>query len=90
MTNELEKMRDIRIKQKNIRISLSRIEETNKSIREEIAPIWDDVSQNKRVRALSRELFNGRKRVRYYNKLLKEYKLGIRKANRRYDLNKNC
>ena len=42
MANELETMREIRIKQQNIRISLKKREEQNKELRSKITPIWTD------------------------------------------------
>ena len=42
MANELEIMREIRIKQQNIRISLKKREEQNKVLRSKITPIWTD------------------------------------------------
>jgi len=89
MAKELEKMREIRIQQKNIRISLQKREERNKELREQITPIWADKERDAEVKGLSKELFKGREKVRGYQKMLREFKVNLRKTNRSYDLMEN-
>lgn len=88
MANELERMRDIRIEQKNIRISLQKREERNKELRAQITPIWTDREKDAQVQALSKELFKGRERVKDYQRTLKAFKINLRETNREYDLNR--
>ena len=87
MAKELEKMREIRINQTNIRISLKKREERNKELREQITPIWLDKERDAEVQGLSKELFKGREKVRLYQKTLREFKVNLRETNRSYDLN---
>lgn len=87
MAKELEKMREIRIQQKNIRISLQKHEERNKGLREQITPIWTDPCKEYEVYQLSKELIKGREKVRGYQKTLREFKVNLRETNRSYDLN---
>ena len=54
MANELEIMREIRIKQQNIRISLKKREEQNKELRSKITPIWTDPCTEYEVYQLSK------------------------------------
>ena len=86
MANELERMREIRTKQKNIRISLKRREEQNKSIREKITPMWDNPTKEYEVYELSKELAKGRKHVKNYQSALRQFKLDLKETNRSYDL----
>lgn len=88
MANELTKMREIRIKQHNIRISLKNREERNKELRDKITPIWTDKERDQEVQGLSKELFKGRERVRNYQKQLGEFKRELKATNRFYDLAK--
>jgi len=87
MAKELEKMREIRIQQKNIRISLQKREEQNKTLRAKITPIWADPCKEYEVFMLNKELLKGREKVRGYQKTLREFKVNLREANRSYDLN---
>ena len=86
MANELEKMREIRIEQKNVRISLKKREEQNKSIRAKITPMWDNPTKEYEVYELSKELTKGRKHVKDYQSKLRQFKLMLRETNRFYDL----
>jgi predicted P-loop ATPase len=86
MVKELERMREIRIQQKNIRISLQKREERNKELRGQITPIWADREKDEQVQALSKELFKGRKHVKDYQSKLRQFKLMLRETNRFYDL----
>jgi len=86
MSKELEKMREIRIQQKNIRISLQKREERNKELRAQITPIWADKEKDEQVQTLSKELFKGRERVKEYQRTLKAFKINLRETNRFYDL----
>jgi len=87
MVKELEKMREIRIQQQNIRISLKKREEQNKALRAKITPIWTDPCKEYEVYQLNKELIKGRARVRGYQKTLREFKVNLRETNRSYDLN---
>ena len=89
MAKELERMREIRIEQKNVRISLQKREERNKELREQITPIWTDKEKDAQVQGLSKELFKGRERVKNYQKLLREFKVNLKETNRSYDLSKS-
>jgi len=80
-------MREIRIEQKNVRISLQKREERNKELREQITPIWTDKEKDAQVQVLSKELFKGREKVRNYQRDLRTFKTMLREANREYDLN---
>ena len=88
MAKELETMRETRIKQKNIRISLKNREESNKKLRAQITPIWTDRERDAEVQGLSKELVKGREKVRNYQKQLREFKETIKETNRAYDLYK--
>lgn len=90
MANELTKMREIRTKQRNIRISLKNREERNKELRDKITPIWTDKERDQEVQGLSKELFKGRERVRNYQKQLRGFKEDIKATNRAYDLGKTA
>ena len=87
MAKELEKMREIRIGQKSIRISLQKREERNKELRKQITPLWTDPCKEYEVYQLNKELIKGREKVRGYQKALREYKVSLRETNRSYDLN---
>jgi len=89
MAKELEKMREIRIQQKNIRISLQKREERNKQLREQITPIWADPCKEYEVYQLSKELIKGRAKTKNYQKLLREFKVNLKETNRSYDLSKS-
>jgi hypothetical protein len=89
MANELERMREIRIEQKNVRISLKKREEQNKSIRAKITPMWDNPTKEYEVYQLSKELIKGRAKTKNYQKLLREFKVNLRETNRSYDLSKS-
>lgn len=89
MANELETMREIRTKQKNIRISLKKREEQNKSIRAKITPMWDNPTKEYEVYELSKELIKGRAKTKNYQKLLREFKVNLKETNRSYDLSKS-
>ena len=80
-------MREIRIQQKNIRVSLQKREERNKQLREQITPIWADPCKEYDVIMLNKELIKGRDKVRGYQKTLREFKVNLRETNRSYDLN---
>ena len=80
-------MREIRIQQKNIRISLKKREEQNKALRAKITPIWADPCKEYEVYQLSKELIKGREKTNNYQKLLREFKVNLRETNRSYDLN---
>lgn len=87
MAKELERMREIRIEQKNVRISLQKREARNKELREQITPIWTDKEKDAQVQGLSKELFKGREKVRNYQRDLRTFKTILRETNREYDLN---
>lgn len=89
MANELETMREIRIKQQNIRISLKKREEQNKELRSKITPIWTDPCKEYEVYQLSKELIKGRAKTKNYQKLLRDFKTNLRETNRSYDLSKS-
>ena len=89
MANELERMREIRTEQKNVRISLKKREEQNKSIRAKITPMWDNPTKEYEVYELSKELTKGRKHVKDYQSKLRQFKLNLRETNRSYDLSKS-
>lgn len=86
MAKELERMREIRIEQKNVRISLQKREERNKELRAQITPIWDNKEKDAQVQGLSKELFKGREHVKNYQSALRKFKLDLRETNRSYDL----
>lgn len=86
MANELEKMREIRTKQKNVRIALKKREEQNKSIRAKITPMWDNPTKEYEVYELSKELAKGRKHIKNYQSVLRQFKLDLKETNRSYDL----
>ena len=89
MAKELERMRDIRIEQRNVRASLQKREERNKELRAQITPIWTDREKDEQVQTLSKELFKGREKVRNYQKALRAFKVNLRETNRSYDLSKS-
>ena len=82
-------MREIRIEQKNVRISLKKREEQNKSIRAKITPMWDNPTKEYEVYELSKELIKGRAKTKNYQKLLREFKVNLKETNRSYDLSKS-
>jgi len=86
MVKQLEKMREIRIQQKDIRVSLQKREERNKQLREQITPIWTDPCKEYEVYQLNKELIKGREKVRGYQRTLREFKVNLRETNRSYDL----
>jgi len=87
MAKELDRMREIRVEQKNIRISLKNREERNKELRAKITPLWEDKTKDDEVQGLSKELFKGREHVKNYQKALRQLKVELKEANRAYDLN---
>ena len=91
MANELKTLRNIRIKQVEVRNSLKHREETNKAIRMEIAPIWtaDKDKRTERLENLTKALVEGRGKVRGYQKELRDLKVQIKDTNRNYDLAKS-
>ena len=89
MANELTKMREIRIDQKELRVSLKNREEKNKELRKQITPIWT-LEKSKRTTELETligSLVEGRKKVRDYQSMLRNIKGKIKETNRAYDLN---
>lgn len=82
-------MREIRIQQKDIRVSLQKREERNKQLREQITPIWADPCKEYEVYQLSKELIKGRAKTKNYQKLLREFKVNLKETNRSYDLSKS-
>lgn len=85
MNKNLRKMRGIALAQNAIRKSLKEQEYKNKSLREQITPIWDDKSKNGVVADLSLELSVGRSKVRASQVALHELKKSFRNYNKRYD-----
>ena len=90
MAQELTKMRFIRFGQKELRVSLKHREESNKSLREKITPIWtaDKEKRTPELEALTKSLVEGRKKVREYQDNLRHLKREMRDTNRAYDLSK--
>lgn len=90
MANELTKMRDIRISQREIRVSLKHREEKNKKLREQITPIWtlEKEKRTEQLKLLTNNLIDGRKKVRDYQGILRNIKGQLKEANRAYDLSK--
>ena len=88
MAQELAKMRSIRIGQREMRTSLKHREETNKSLREKITPIWalEKEKRSPELEKLTKALVEGRAKVREYQKSLREFKSQIKATNRAYDL----
>ena len=91
MANDLKTLRNIRIKQVEVRNSLKHREETNKAIRMEIHPIWtaDKDKRTERLENLTKALVEGRGKVRGYQKELRDLKVQIKDTNRNYDLAKS-
>ena len=85
MNKSLAKMRSIAHATNSIRQSLKEQEASNKSLREQITPIWDDKSKDGVVADLSRQLSVGRAAVRAYQTTLHELKHSFRNYNKRYD-----
>lgn len=90
MAKELAKMREIRIDQKEMRVSLKHREEANKTLREKITPIWvlEKEKRTPELETLTKSLVEGRKKVRDYQKMLRECKHQLKAVNRKYDLSK--
>lgn len=90
MAKELAKMREIRIDQKELRVSLKNREEKNKAIRERITPIWtlEKEKRTTELETLTKSLVEGRKKVRDYQGMLRNIKKQIKETNRAYDLSK--
>lgn len=88
MAKELAKMREIRIGQKEMRVSLKNREEANKSLREKITPIWtlDKEKRTEELEKYTKALVEGRSKVREYQKSLRDFKADIKATNRSYDL----
>lgn len=85
MNKSLEKMRGIAHASNSIRQSLKTQEASNKSLREQITPIWDDKTKDGVVTDLSKQLAVGRARVRAAQIALHELKRAYRNYNKRYD-----
>jgi hypothetical protein len=85
MNKTLARMRGIAHAQNSIRKSLKEQEEKNKSLREQITPIWDDKSKDSVVAELSVSLSLGRASVRAAQVALHELKKSFRNYNKRYD-----
>ena len=83
-------MREIRIDQKELRVSLKNREEKNKAIRERITPIWtlEKEKRTTELETLTKSLVEGRKKVRDYQGMLRNIKKQIKETNRAYDLSK--
>ena len=90
MAHELAKMRDIRIKQVEVRTSLKHREEANKSLREKITPIWvlEKEKRTPELETYTKSLVEGRAKVNEYQKQLGEFKHELKAINRAYDLSK--
>lgn len=90
MAHELAKMRDIRIKQVEVRTSLKHREEANKSLREKITPIWvlEKEKRTLELETYTKSLVEGRAKVNEYQKQLGEFKHELKAINRAYDLSK--
>jgi hypothetical protein len=90
MANELTKMREVRIKQVEVRKALNHREENNKSLREKITPIWhvEKELRTPELETLTKALVEGRAKVRDYQKQLREFKSEIKTTNRAYDLSR--
>lgn len=85
MNKSLAKMRSIAHATNSIRQSLKEQEASNKSLREQITPIWDDKTKDGVVADLSRQLAIGRALVRAAQTALHELKHSFRNYNKRYD-----
>ena len=85
MNKNLEKMRGIAAATIAIRLTLKEQEVSNKAIRDQITPIWDDKSKNGVVADLSGQLATGRVKVRACQTALHELKKSFRNYNKRYD-----
>lgn len=85
MNKALIKMASIAHATNSIRKSLKAQEESNKSLRDQITPIWGDRSKDGVVADLSKQLAVGRSRVRVYQTTLHELKRSFRNYNKRYD-----
>ena len=90
MAKELAKMRDIRIKQVEVRTSLKNREESNKVLRQRITPIWvmEKEKRTLELETLTKSLVEGRAKVNEYQKQLGEFKHELKAINRAYDLSK--
>lgn len=90
MANELTKMREIRINQHDVRVSLKNREEKNKNLREQITPIWvlEKDKRTEELTSLTKSLVDGRAKVREYQYQLGEFKRELRATNRAYDYSK--
>ena len=71
-----------------IRGELNEVENHNKTLRAELAPIWQDATKRDAVKALSNSLVKGRCKVRAYQLALKDMKQRVRKYNKEYDKSK--
>lgn len=80
------KMRGARHAQISLREALKSNEEINRRLRNEIAPLWDNKEQNKKLTELSVRLVCGKAKVRAYQSALRDVKLYIKAANKAYDL----
>ena len=85
MNKNLEKMRRISAATIEIRLSLKQQEESNKSLRDRITPIWNDPESEKLVSLLSDNLLLGREKVKACQIALHELKKAFRNYNKRYD-----
>lgn len=85
MNKNLEKMRGVAAATIAIRQSLKEQEASNKSLRDQITPIWDDKSKDGVVADLSGQLATGRAKVRACQTALHELKKSFRNYNKRYD-----
>ena len=90
MAKEIAKMREIRIDQRELRVSLKNREEKNKELRQRITPIWtlEKEKRTEELNKLTASLVEGRKKVRDYQSMLKNIKGQLKETNRAYDLSK--
>ena len=91
MAKELERMRNIRTKQVEVRTSLKHHEEVNKALREKITPIWvlEKEKRTPQLEALTKLLVEGRAKVVCYQMELHGLKCELKATNRSYDLSKS-
>lgn len=85
MNKNLEKMRGVAAATIAIRKSLKEQEVSNKSLRDQITPLWDKPEKDGVVSDLSKQLAVGRAKVRACQTALHELKKSFRNYNKRYD-----
>lgn len=85
MRNNLARMRGVATAAAVIRQSLKEQEASNKSIRDQITPLWSKPEKDGVVADLSEQLAHGKKNVRVYQTALHELKKSYRDYNRQYD-----